>query len=150
VAGRTNVNLKKAPRRDIVDVARIGSWGRVEYHHKLECGHTEVRKRATTSGTMACAGCVLSEEYQDRGQTVEADIDDDILDLIGSQIALNEENTQSIKVELARRLNLPAGALEIIVDYDEAGEQAISGAVIVLSADEILRIISEPVETNDA
>lgn len=147
MAGR-KVNLKKAPRRQIVDIARVGSWGRVEYHHKLDCGHSEVRKRATTSGTMACSGCVLSEEYRDRAETAAPDPNEDILDDLGSLLASNEKTTQTLKAELARALSLSADAVEVVFDYNEEGVQALSGAVILLSADEVLLIVNRSAGTS--
>lgn len=143
------INLKKAPRREIQEISRLGSWGRVEYHHKLECGHTEIRKRATPSGTMACSGCVLSEEYENRAQQTEDDPNEEILDLLGSELAVNEKTAQSLKVELGRALNLTTDAIEVVLDIDEQGQQALSGAVILLSADEVLRVVSQTVETSD-
>ena len=148
MAGR-NVNLKKAPRRKIVDISRIGAWGRVEYHHKLECGHVEARKRAQTAETMACSGCVLSEEYEKRSEAPPEDPNEEILDFLGSELAVNEKTAQSLKVEIGRAMNLTTDAIEVVLDIDEQGQQALSGAVILLSADEVLRIVSQTVETSD-
>lgn len=145
---RRKVNLKKAPRRQIVDISRIGSWGRVEYHHKLECGHIEIRKRPNTTGIMACAGCVLSEQYEEREKPEEKNPNDEILDQLGSELAVNEKTTQSLKAELGRALQIPSEAIEVVLDYNEEGEQALSGAIILLSADEVIRIVSGGRETN--
>jgi len=138
------VNLKKAPRREIREINRIGSWGRVEYHHVLDCGHVEVRKRAASAGTMACSGCVLSEEYESRVESRPVRDEypaDDVLDALGSQLAINEGTAQAIKVELAKKLQLTQDAVEVALEVDEDGVQSLSGAVVLLSADEVLRFI---------
>lgn len=149
------VNLKKAPRRAIKEISRIGSWGRVEYHHKLECGHIEVRKRANSTGIMACTGCVLSEQYERRAPKVRendehvgSDLSYDILDQLGSELAINEGTAQFLKAELAVRFNVPVEAIEVALDIDEMGQQSLSGAYILLSADEVIRIINQADETS--
>jgi hypothetical protein len=57
-----DINLKKAPQQDILSIDRTGEWGKVEYRHRLTCGHTEVRKRPSTAPKIACSWCVVAEE----------------------------------------------------------------------------------------
>lgn len=58
------MNLKKAPQKEILSIDRTGSWGKVEYRHRLACGHTEVRKRPSSAPKIACSWCVVAEEKQ--------------------------------------------------------------------------------------
>ena len=56
------VNKKSAPQKNIVSIEKQGGWGDVSYYHKLECGHIEVRKRASTAPKIACTWCVIGEQ----------------------------------------------------------------------------------------
>ena len=55
------ISKKAAPQQDVVEVIRSGRWGKVEYIHKLSCGHAEVRKRAASTTKIACEGCLKAE-----------------------------------------------------------------------------------------
>ena len=56
------INKKSAPQKLIVSIDKQGAWGEVSYYHKLECGHVEVRKRASSAPKIACTWCVIGEE----------------------------------------------------------------------------------------
>lgn len=56
------INKKSAPQKLIVSIDKQGAWGEVSYYHKLECGHIEVRKRASSAPKIACTWCVIGEE----------------------------------------------------------------------------------------
>ena len=56
------VNKKSAPQKNIVSIEKQGGWGDVSYYHKLECGHIEVRKRASAAPKIACTWCVIGEQ----------------------------------------------------------------------------------------
>jgi hypothetical protein len=56
------INKKSAPQKLIVSIDKQGAWGEVSYYHKLECGHVEVRKRASSAPRIACTWCVIGEE----------------------------------------------------------------------------------------
>ena len=61
MADDERISRKAAPRRTILEIIKSGSWGRVEYRHRLECGHTEVRKRASSAPVISCTWCVVAE-----------------------------------------------------------------------------------------
>lgn len=137
------VNLKAAPRQPIVEINRTGSWGRVEYHHLLECGHTEIRKRAAGSTTLSCSGCVLAAQHeaQQSREVVLPDAADDLLDRIGSEMAASERTAAQVRAGLSARLGVPPEAVDVATDVDEEGRMRVSYAVILLSVDEIARLI---------
>jgi len=56
------VNKKSAPQKNIVSIEKQGGWGDVSYYHKLECGHIEIRKRASAAPKIACTWCVIGEQ----------------------------------------------------------------------------------------
>jgi len=137
------INLKAAPRRAIVNIERSGSWGEVTYSHALECGHTENRKRPSTSTSIACAGCVRAEQYRQQAAKLPPPVDDDeILDDIGSRLAVAEKTAAQLKAEIVAHFNVPAEAVDIAMD-DENGTLQPSYAVIILSADEMSALLSD-------
>jgi hypothetical protein len=51
----------KGPRKEIVGVKKIGSYGTTWWLHDLECGHIERRKRKSPLDHIGCASCKQSE-----------------------------------------------------------------------------------------
>lgn len=136
------VNLKQAPRRQVEGIDRIGAWGRVEYHHRLDCGHIEVRKRPSKTGTMACSGCVLSEKHQEHiAEQKPPSFDEDLWDQTGAALAVQEGSVARLKAALVARFGVPPEAVDVAVDDDD-GTLRVSYAVILLSASEILEVLS--------
>lgn len=131
------VNRKSAPRQQVTSIERIGSWGRVEYHHHLACGHTAIRKRASTTEVLACDGCVLAQEHQiSLAKQDTHGTDDDIYDPLHSEIAITEKDTAIIKAGLVALFEVPAEAVDLVIGDDD-GVLRLQYAVILLSADEI-------------
>lgn len=145
----SSVNKKAAPRRGITRIEKTGSWGQVEWLHYLECGHVESRKRKAGTEYLACTGCVLAAKHQEQvNQTKhqvelldQIDTRDDVLDPLGAQLAAGERSVAQIRADLATRLRVPSDSIEVIVD-DESGEMGVSYALVLLTADEIRRIIA--------
>ena len=142
----SEVNLKKAPQRDVLDIDRIGTWGAVQYFHRLSCGHTEVRKRASSASKLACSWCVIAvekkqqldnlpvkanwnQQYEDEPQYYDTDID-------------TEVEAARIRAGLVSYLDCPLESVEVIVGIDESGELALQGCAIFLDIDSVKRIIN--------
>ncbi len=51
-------DLNKAPKREVLEVWRTGTYGRAAWHHRLECGHVAQKKRRSPGGTVACLDCL--------------------------------------------------------------------------------------------
>jgi hypothetical protein len=49
----------QAPRREVIDIVRSGGYGTTRYHHRLACGHTEIRRRPAPATTLGCERCAL-------------------------------------------------------------------------------------------
>lgn len=142
-----NVNRKAAPRRAVVGIEREGSWGRVEYAHLLDCGHTERRKRATRSKFLSCAWCVIAEQTDTElkqltgpGKSNAMQANDDLLDLVGSQLAMTERLIAQVRAEIASEHYVPLEAVDVIVS-DEDGEMQLSFATIFIPASDITPIL---------
>lgn len=129
-----------------MQIDREGAWGRVEYAHLLDCGHTERRKRASRSKYLSCAWCVIAERKDEELRDlkpVDRNVmpeDDDYLDAVGSQLATTERMLAKVRAELASRFNVPAESVDIVVS-DEDGRVGLSFATIFIPATDLVRII---------
>jgi len=126
---------RKAPRRKIESINRVGAWGNVVYEHRLECGHTERRQRAASSESLACAWCLRSQakELEIRSlsqpaKTVEPDLQH------------TEVEIARVKAKLSHALGVSLEQVEVSV-VDKFGEQRISGAVVFLSEGDVRKLI---------
>jgi hypothetical protein len=144
----SSVNKKAAPRRLISRIEKIGSWGQVEWLHHLECGHAESRKRKAGTEYLACTGCVLAKKHEEQVNQTKRQVelldlvdDPDVLDPLGVQLAAGERSVAQIRAELSTRLGVPSDSIEVIVD-DESGELGVSYALVLLTAEEIRRVIA--------
>lgn len=144
MAGREPVSRKAAPRQKVVRTERVGSWGRVEYHHYLECGHIEVRKRAAATPVLACPNCVLAETHQKEMEksSVSSRNDDDILDELGSELAMTETRTAQVRAALVAHFGVPLEAVDVALEHDDDGVLRLQYGVVLLSAQEIKAILA--------
>lgn len=139
---RSSVNLKAAPRKEVVRIEKTGSWGQVEWLHHLECGHVESRKRKSTTTVLACTSCVLADRHKQNVAELSSEADDiELFDELGSKLAIGERSVAQIRAELASRLSVPLDSIAVGVD-DDSGEMNVSYAVILLTLDEIQRVIA--------
>lgn len=126
---------RKAPRRKVIEINRVGSWGNVVYEHKLECGHTERRPRAASSETLACAWCLRSQAKELEIRSLSSPAKTKELDLSHTEVEIAR-----IKATIAHTLNVSLEQVEVSV-VDKFGEQKISGAVVFLSESDVRKLI---------
>lgn len=131
---------RKAPRRSIEEIKRIGGWGNVKYHHHLVCGHIEVRDRASSAPKLGCAWCFKAAQRDAElknpaagGTIVPLAIDSDA---IMGQAEVDIERTRAA---LARALSVPADAIDLIA-IDADGSLEIQNALVFLSAHDVMRL----------
>lgn len=125
---------RKAPRKKIKYVQKIGSWGKYEYIHHLVCGHTESRKRKSPTSEIACVICLKTEEKK---QEIRALSRTSPL-IIGNEDYLVDEE---LKIERARGLlgakfGIPLDAVDILSEYFD-GKLIIKSAIIYLSSQDV-------------
>lgn len=137
MAGRKPVNKKAAPRQTVVRIERVGSWGRVEYHHILECGHVEVRKRAAPTSVVSCTGCVLAETHEKELAEPKRELPAEDWDVLASQLAVSEKDAAVLRTRVASKFNVPLDAVDVVMTDDE-GELRLNCVVILLSAEEVM------------
>jgi len=115
------VNKKSAPQKKIISIDKQGGWGDVSYYHKLECGHIEVRKRASTAPKIACTWCVLGEEKgkELRALTlVQPPTLEEVWDFYDSTI--NEEvDIAQLRAGLASAIGCPQDSVEVVAEVVE-------------------------------
>ena len=115
------VNKKSAPQKKIVSIDKQGEWGDVSYYHKLECGHIEVRKRASTAPKIACTWCVVGEEKgkELRALTlVQPPTLEEVWDFYDTTI--NEEvDIAQLRAGLASAIGCPQDSVEVVAEVTE-------------------------------
>lgn len=137
-----DVSNRKAPKRGVVEILKKGSWGKYEYWHRLDCGHTEIRKRAAPTDKIACRLCVKAEE---KGRELSAlatvpqrqIFDEDLIAL--EEDHLVDLEAGSLRGSLSSVLEIPQEAVDVIVS-DVDGRLTVSSVVIFLSALDAKRI----------
>lgn len=131
---------RKAPRRSVEEIERIGGWGKIKYHHHLACGHIEIRDRASSAPKLGCAWCFRASQRDAElknptagGTIVPFAIDSDV---VMGQAEIDIERTRAA---LARALLVPADAIDLVV-IDADGSLEIQNALVFLSAHDVMRL----------
>lgn len=132
---------RRAPRRDVVEIRRVGGWGSVSYHHVLSCGHIEKRPRASTAPKLACVWCLRAEEVKNTMTSLaiapprNTSIDDD-------ELATIETEAQMMKASLSSQFGIPIDAVDVVM-ADEAGNLRVRYATIFLTERDVRRITGQ-------
>lgn len=133
---------RQAPKRSVREVRRRGQWGDVVYEHHLDCGHTEIRERASRARRIACTWCQKLDERKEQTNTTPSaslgfsfrDDGDD------SAFASAEIEISQARASLASFLKVPVDAVEIVAS-EKMGMLEIRAAYIFLSAQDIRRLL---------
>jgi hypothetical protein len=128
---------RRAPRKKITSIEKTGRWGHLVYHHKLECGHIDVRKRAATSDEIACMWCLRAEEQDVEIKKMTAPLVQNVF--YDDNLAAEETRIEKTRAAIAARIGVPMEAVDISSE-DVAGLLVIRSAVVYLSARDIVRI----------
>lgn len=140
------INKKSAPQRAVVDITKTGSWGNVEYLHKLDCGHTEVRKRHAGTKLISCTGCVKAQMAEETlaqlatKTTIFVDVAD-IHDELATEIASYEQDIGRTRASLAAALGVTVADVELIVTESDNGSLTVSQAMVFLGPSAINNLI---------
>ena len=49
---------RRAPKRRVIDIRRVGEYPNVVWQHYLDCGHVEARKRKAPAERIGCPVCL--------------------------------------------------------------------------------------------
>lgn len=115
------VNKKSAPQQEIVEIERVGNYGKVEYRHRLVCGHTEVRKRASSAPKVACTKCVIGSDFAKelKSLTIVPSPNFDEEWFFESNDGAEEIDVAKLKAGLVAVLGCEHEAVEIVSEVDE-------------------------------
>jgi hypothetical protein len=106
---------RKSPRRKIKSIERIGTWGNLKYHHLLECGHTEVRPRASSAPKLACAWCLRVEDKKDE-LSLLAPVNNQSDENFDEMFIKQLDNESRVRAEISKRLQVPVDAIDVTID----------------------------------
>lgn len=129
---------RKSPKRKVLEIRRSGAWGKVNYEHMLECGHTEKRARASSAPKLACAMCykLKTKELEVSSLKAPARI---LTDDYDSVINTSETVANRLRAAISANLKLPQDAIDVVLK-DSVGELQISYVQIFLSASDAYRV----------
>lgn len=132
----SKLTAKRAPRRAVVDVVRVGDWGEVEYRHRMSCGHTIVRKRSSKADFLACLECLKASMFAN-GQisSVSIEVLSDKVERFSAPI-----NDMAVQSSLANLFGIIPESVDLVLDQDGN----IRCGMIFLSSDEITRLVEKP------
>lgn len=119
------MNLRKAPPRKVIEIWRTGTYGNAQWHHRLECGHVQVRKRKAPAPEAKCAACL---EQPDTPPERSARYDPLV------QAASLEQHTTA---GLAAHFELDQELITVVVDATDPPQ--VTYAQIMLPADYLRR-----------
>lgn len=100
-----------APKMSVISVDRVGPWGSVSYHHVLDCGHIEVRRRCSKVGDkIACTRCheIIQRrsalaDLASTSQAFQSDAD----------VAIEMTQEARIKANIAAMLGVPIDTVDV-------------------------------------
>ena len=130
---------RKAPRRSVVAINRLGNWGAVRYEHKLECGHIEIRPRASTAPKLACVGCLKAKAFSSEIEALVKKNESNQIIEIDENYASNESLINSIRASIASYFKVDSNDVDVICT-DINGELKIQCATVFLSSPDVYRI----------
>jgi len=130
---------RRAPRRKIVEVSREGAWGKVKYKHLLECGHTEIRPRASSTPSLACAWCLRVDVRQKEINALSIINRGPYVD-VSPLMASDEITLSKTRALLSSKFGVPLDAVDII-SSDVNGNLEINYAIIFLSSGDVARLM---------
>lgn len=149
-----DINLKAAPQREVLDISRRGSYGAVEYCHRLTCGHTEIRKRKAAAKYIACTLCAVAiKASQEMGELAQPKrigpvIEESFLSLDSdtipdSRVSSEEVSAAVMTADLAAAFKIPNEMISVVYNDDEEGNLSVAGATVWLDPESIRRILEE-------
>lgn len=137
------MSLKSAPRRDVVDVRRVGDWGEVRYRHRLSCGHTEERKRPAKASVIACSACSVDKRLSRKMFLLDTGSDQsENYDLISSEFAQAEMLSVRIRGAIAARLGVTLEDVDVLIS-DVDGRFAVASASVHIDGQTAMRILQD-------
>ena len=124
---------RRAPRRKIVRIEKLGEWGEIKYSHFLSCGHKEDRSRKSSSRSLACVYCLKTVEAEKEVNRLMKSISSGIDE---EDYLYQEEKINEIKASLSMRFRVPLESVDVVSNFED-GSLQVQYAVIFLSPSDI-------------
>jgi hypothetical protein len=120
-----------APKMTVMRVDRVGGWGSVNYHHSLECTHTEVRRRCAKVGDRIA--CVRCQEVLERRAALAELAPTNQISNTDEAVAAEMTQESRIKANIASLLGIPVDTIAVALGPTRQ-------IVIFLSPQEVTRL----------
>lgn len=134
---RMTTEHRKAPRREVVDIRRVGGWGQVKYHHVLSCGHIETRPRASSSPKLACVDCLRTEKLVSEMKAIPAPTRVQVAS--DDEMASLETEVSIMRATIATRFGVPIESVDLVTT-DDAGILRVRYATVFLTEKDVTRV----------
>lgn len=118
---------RSAPRRAVVEMWKTGAYGTTVWHHRLDCGHVEARKRRAPAGEIGCLRCEAR---------VQMEADTPVTVAPASPEATLDSDVAILRARVASALGIPVDSVTVQVQLDR-----IAGALIFLEPRQIIEIL---------
>lgn len=148
------INKKSAPQREVLAIVKTGSYGAVQYVHRLGCGHTEKRKRKAAAQYIACTLCAVAIEAKNLLGTLAAKekrygqavldsqkVDDENDFAGGVDSGETELNAAKLTADLASVFQVPNEMISITYGDDDIGLLVVVGATIWLDLEVMKKLL---------
>lgn len=120
------MSRRSAPRQRIVEQWKTGDYGTTVWHHRLECGHVEQRKRKPVAAEIACTRCEVRDQVEQATPATYTDT---------HTIAMAD--AAIVRAQIAGAFRIPLDAVAVQVEVDR-----IAGALVLLDPRQIQEIIN--------
>lgn len=125
------MSRRSAPRRKVIRCWKTGDYGTTLWHHELDCGHLEVRKRRAPADDIGCERC---EQTAALARTVPPEHTDH--DIVVDPAVVLDVEAMFVQAQLAAGLGVPLDAVRVEVSLEK-----IMGAVILMDPPLIAEVI---------
>lgn len=129
----------KAPRRAVLSVTHVGSYGTTLWLHRLECGHVEKRKRKAPASAIGCSVCVDEQRTEAKSLVQMMKLPDE--EFFTSSDVEVEDQAYRVAAEIASRLNISSGMVDVQISAS-SGNLRIMGASVWVPGDIAVSLLS--------
>ncbi len=127
---------RNAPRRRVVNVTRVGDYGGVRWVHRLDCGHSAVRKRRG-GVRLGCVECLGAREFESFSrELVKAPPP-----VVDDGLAEAEVEAARLRALVAGRLGVPQEQVEVVIGVAANGRLGVRSGWVWLSASQLRSVL---------
>ena len=124
------MSRRSAPRRRVTDIWKTGDYGTSLWHHKLECGHVETRKRRRPTEWVGCVRCEAET-------AIRRDVPLPEEDVIINRAASLETDAAVLRAKLAGAFGLTPDSVTVQISGDR-----IAGALVFLDPSQVKEVLN--------